>query len=561
MKKFVFLLLLLHEGLRRRELKGANQGPPVVGRVRARVRFSIFSFVFTSSVLLLHHKKSLPNPSAAAPWEARRRPLPRPRPPPCRDFPNPSKSSFPDYGPLIPSPDPYGLSNLHRSLTTSPSIASPDYSIFDHRFLLTTVFPTIVATTFFDHHRLTMVFSTSVTDYSLSDLHCLTMVFSTTDADYSYSNLHHSLTMVLPTSEHANTNLPNSYHLTYVDLFLPPSKKSILIFGNILIIFLMLKVADVKSFHAVHKHIILLAGPLLAIRLTCTDENFIMKSGAQRAASAEMIALVAPDTSPRGLNIDGEADSWDFGVGAGFYLNATEEKWKNWRMYDYVVKELPKLLDENFKQLDTSKASIFGHSMGGHGALTIFLKNLDKYKASSAFSPIVNPINCPWGQKAFSNYLGGDKLDWEVYDATCLIAKYNNFSSQILIDQDIWNILIIFLSESNSRVIINKKDLRPSVTRSESRYRVQRDFCHIQMQLLLLFRYGPTSLLVFLIFTDKENLKSSVLAPMLRHVLLITSEAQPLCPLILHLLLCQSFEIFPTPSSYWFLLGGLITVA
>lgn len=169
--------------------------------------------------------------------------------------------------------------------------------------------------------------------------------------------------------------------------------------------------------------------------LTCTDENFIMKSGAQRAASAEMVALVAPDTSPRGLNIDGEADSWDFGVGAGFYLNATEEKWKNWRMYDYVVKELPALLDENFEQLDTSKASIFGHSMGGHGALTIFLKNQDKYKSASAFSPIVNPINCPWGQKAFSNYLGGDKSDWEVYDATCLIAKYNKFTTPILIDQ------------------------------------------------------------------------------------------------------------------------------
>ncbi|XP_020572372.1 S-formylglutathione hydrolase [Phalaenopsis equestris] len=169
--------------------------------------------------------------------------------------------------------------------------------------------------------------------------------------------------------------------------------------------------------------------------LTCNDENFIMKSGAQRAASSEEVALVAPDTSPRGLNIDGEADSWDFGVGAGFYLNATEEKWKNWRMYDYIVKELPKLLDENFEQLDTSKASIFGHSMGGHGALTIFLKNLDKYKSASAFSPIVNPINCPWGQKAFLNYLGGDKSDWEVYDATCLVAKYNKFSTPILIDQ------------------------------------------------------------------------------------------------------------------------------
>nr|CAD1828389.1 unnamed protein product [Ananas comosus var. bracteatus] len=155
--------------------------------------------------------------------------------------------------------------------------------------------------------------------------------------------------------------------------------------------------------------------------LTCTDENFIAKSGAQRMASAKGIALVAPDTSPRGLNIEGEADSWDFGVGAGFYLNATNEKWKNWRMYDYVVKELPKILDENFEQLDTSRASISGHSM---------------YKSVSAFAPIANPINCPWGQKAFSNYLGSSKSDWEEYDATCLIKKFNNtISTPILIDQ------------------------------------------------------------------------------------------------------------------------------
>ncbi|XP_020274254.1 S-formylglutathione hydrolase-like isoform X2 [Asparagus officinalis] len=169
--------------------------------------------------------------------------------------------------------------------------------------------------------------------------------------------------------------------------------------------------------------------------LTCTDENFIMKSGAQRAAAAHGVALIAPDTSPRGLNVEGEADSWDFGVGAGFYLNAKVDKWKNWRMYDYVVKELPKLISETFEQLDTSRASIFGHSMGGHGALTIYLKNLDKYKSASAFSPIVNPINCPWGKKAFSNYLGDNKSDWEEYDATCLIAKYNKISTPILIDQ------------------------------------------------------------------------------------------------------------------------------
>ncbi|XP_072978872.1 S-formylglutathione hydrolase-like [Typha angustifolia] len=169
--------------------------------------------------------------------------------------------------------------------------------------------------------------------------------------------------------------------------------------------------------------------------LTCTDENFITISGAQRMASAKGVALVAPDTSPRGLNIEGEADSWDFGVGAGFYLNASNEKWKNWRMYDYIVKELPKVLSENFDQLDTSCASISGHSMGGHGALTIYLKNLDKYKSVSAFAPIVNPMKCPWGQKALSNYLGSNQSDWEEYDATCLVFKCNKISYPILIDQ------------------------------------------------------------------------------------------------------------------------------
>ncbi|KAK6151315.1 hypothetical protein DH2020_013950 [Rehmannia glutinosa] len=169
--------------------------------------------------------------------------------------------------------------------------------------------------------------------------------------------------------------------------------------------------------------------------LTCTDENFIAKSGAQRVASSEGVVLIATDTSPRGLNIEGESDSWDFGLGAGFYLNATQDKWKNWQMYDYIVKELPALLKENFPQIDTTRASIFGHSMGGHGALTIYLKNLDKYKSVSAFAPIVNPINCPWGQKAFTNYLGENRAAWEEYDATFLISKFNNVSATILIDQ------------------------------------------------------------------------------------------------------------------------------
>ncbi|KAL6509043.1 hypothetical protein OROGR_023150 [Orobanche gracilis] len=173
--------------------------------------------------------------------------------------------------------------------------------------------------------------------------------------------------------------------------------------------------------------------------LTCTDENFIAKSGAQRVASSEGIVLIAADTSPRGLNVEGESDSWDFGIvfmaGAGFYLNATQDKWKNWQMYDYIVKEFPVLVRENFPQIDTARASIFGHSMGGHGALTIYLKNLDKYKSVSAFAPISNPMNCPWGQKAFTNYLGENRAAWEEYDATSLVSKFNDVSASILIDQ------------------------------------------------------------------------------------------------------------------------------
>ncbi|MCO5554917.1 hypothetical protein L7F22_008455 [Adiantum nelumboides] len=169
--------------------------------------------------------------------------------------------------------------------------------------------------------------------------------------------------------------------------------------------------------------------------LTCTDENFIQKSGAQRAAAKEGIALVCPDTSPRGLNVEGESDSYDFGVGAGFYLDATEKKWKNWQMYTYVTRELPSLLSANFSQLDTTRASIFGHSMGGHGALTIFLKNSDKYKSTSAFAPICNPVTSAWGQKAFHGYLGSDQSRWKEYDATELVKNYKGQKTTILIDQ------------------------------------------------------------------------------------------------------------------------------
>jgi len=140
--------------------------------------------------------------------------------------------------------------------------------------------------------------------------------------------------------------------------------------------------------------------------LTCTDENASQKSGIQQYADEKGIAVVFPDTSPRGLNVPGESDSWDFGVGAGFYLNATMPKWKKWRMYDYITEELPSYLQTTFPNLDTTNASLTGHSMGGHGALTIFFKNHQKYKSVSAFSPICNPVNCPWGKKAFTGYLG-----------------------------------------------------------------------------------------------------------------------------------------------------------
>ncbi|GIL45380.1 hypothetical protein Vafri_2629 [Volvox africanus] len=172
--------------------------------------------------------------------------------------------------------------------------------------------------------------------------------------------------------------------------------------------------------------------------LTCTDENFIQKSGAQRMAAARGVALVAPDTSPRGLGVEGEADSWDFGVGAGFYVNATQEKWRAWRMYDYVVEELPALLrtaSPFASSLDPDRASIFGHSMGGHGALIVGLKNPQSYRSISAFAPICNPTNVPWGVKAFTGYLGEDKEAWKQYDACELMRGFaGDVKPPILVD-------------------------------------------------------------------------------------------------------------------------------
>uniref|UniRef100_A0A914XND6 S-formylglutathione hydrolase n=2 Tax=Plectus sambesii TaxID=2011161 RepID=A0A914XND6_9BILA len=169
--------------------------------------------------------------------------------------------------------------------------------------------------------------------------------------------------------------------------------------------------------------------------LTCTEANFTQKSGFQRYAAEHNLIVVNPDTSPRGLSIEGEDDSYDFGSGAGFYLDATEEKWKkNYRMYSYIVDELLSVVAANFA-VDTSKQGITGHSMGGHGALTIALKNPGTFASVSAFAPISNPMECPWGVKAFTGYLGSDRSTWAKYDATHLVKEYNGPPLDVLVDQ------------------------------------------------------------------------------------------------------------------------------
>ena len=171
--------------------------------------------------------------------------------------------------------------------------------------------------------------------------------------------------------------------------------------------------------------------------LTCTDENVCIKSGVFKELSEFGIGFVAPDTSPRGANIPGEADSWDFGVGAGFYVDATQDPWsKNYLMYSYIIRELPSIISANFPGLDLNRMSITGHSMGGHGALTIALKNQNMFRSVSAFAPITNPINCPWGIKALSNYLGESNMEtWKEYDTCELLKSYQKSKyDDILID-------------------------------------------------------------------------------------------------------------------------------
>lgn len=158
--------------------------------------------------------------------------------------------------------------------------------------------------------------------------------------------------------------------------------------------------------------------------LTCTDENFVTKAGAQRYAAEHGIAIVAPDTSPRGEGVpDDPEGAYDFGLGAGFYVNATEQPWSgHYRMYDYVVGELPELVERELP-LDGGRRCISGHSMGGHGALTIALNNPQRYGSVSAFSPICAPMDCPWGIKALGKYLGDDRRTWEAYDTTVLVGR------------------------------------------------------------------------------------------------------------------------------------------
>jgi S-formylglutathione hydrolase len=180
--------------------------------------------------------------------------------------------------------------------------------------------------------------------------------------------------------------------------------------------------------------------------LTCTEETFAVKSGAQQFAARHGIALVAPDTSPRGAGIAGESDAWDFGVGAGFYVDATREPWsKHYRMYSYVRDELRETVIAQLP-IDGARLGIFGHSMGGHGALMLALRNPGLYRSVSAFAPITAPMRCPWGQKAFSGYLGDDREAWRSYDASELVARGDaaRFESGILIDQGLGD---KFLSE------------------------------------------------------------------------------------------------------------------
>ena len=171
--------------------------------------------------------------------------------------------------------------------------------------------------------------------------------------------------------------------------------------------------------------------------LTCTEETATIKAGAQRLAAEHGLALIMPDTSPRGAGVEGESAAWDFGVGAGFYLDATQQPWsKHWRMESYIVEELRELLGAELP-IDLARLGLTGHSMGGHGALTLALRHPGLFKTVSAFAPICAPTACPWGHKAFTGYLGEDRSAWAAHDATQLMAAQAQapYPQGILIDQ------------------------------------------------------------------------------------------------------------------------------
>jgi S-formylglutathione hydrolase len=168
--------------------------------------------------------------------------------------------------------------------------------------------------------------------------------------------------------------------------------------------------------------------------LTCTEETFAIKAGAQRLAAELGLMLVAPDTSPRTANIPGEGDRWDLGLGAGFYVDAVQLPWsRHYRMYSYITDELPRVIGAHFP-VRADRQGIFGHSMGGHGALVCALRNPGRYRSVSAFAPIASPTRCPWGELAFETYLGPDRGAWGDYDASLLVER-RPFGRPILIDQ------------------------------------------------------------------------------------------------------------------------------
>ena len=176
---------------------------------------------------------------------------------------------------------------------------------------------------------------------------------------------------------------------------------------------------------------------LLLAGLTCNEETFLIKAGAQRVAAELGLALIAPDTSPRNSGVPDESADWEFGAGAGFYLDATQEPWERyWRMESYLLKELLPLVSVSLP-IDTHRLGICGHSMGGHGALTLALRHAGKFQSVSALAPICHPTQCAWGQKAFKGYLGDDEIRWAQHDATLLMQRQTSapYPGGILIDQ------------------------------------------------------------------------------------------------------------------------------